>query len=126
MAHAILRGAVDQYGNHIPNYHFEDLVILAEMLDKRDLYNNSVIIDVNHSNSGKKFAEQPRISKEVMHSRRHSERLKKMVKGLMIESYLLDGQQDVSGNEFGKSITDPCLGWDASEKLVQDIAELVG
>ena len=125
LAHGILRGAVDHNGNHIPNYHFETLTIVAEMYNQRDLKNPAIIIDTNHSNSGKKYMEQPRIAKEVMHSRRLSGDLEKIVKGLLIESYLLGGSQDVSMNEFGKSITDPCLGWEDSERLVLDIAESI-
>ena len=123
LAHGILRGAVDHNGNHIPNYHYETLEIVASMYNQRGLKNPSIIIDTNHSNSGKKYWEQPRIAKEVMHSRRHSKELEKIIKGLLIESYLLEGSQDVSMNEFGKSITDPCLGWEASESLILDIAE---
>jgi len=123
LVHAVLRGAVDKEGRHIPNYHYEDLVKVAEMYQERELKNPTIIIDTNHSNSGKKFSEQPRIADEVMQSRNHSHVLKGMVKGFMIESYLLEGSQGPSGNEFGKSITDPCLGWDASEKLVLELAE---
>ncbi|MBN2038746.1 MAG: 3-deoxy-7-phosphoheptulonate synthase [Spirochaetes bacterium] len=123
LAHAILRGAVDHNGNNIPNYHYETLEIVASMYEKRSLKNPSIIVDTNHSNSGKKYKEQPRIAKEIMHSRKHSKYLEKIVKGLMIESYLLEGSQDVSMNEFGKSITDPCLGWEDSERLVLEIAE---
>ncbi len=126
LAHAILRGAMDHYGNHIPNYHYENLVILADMYKERELKNPAIIIDTNHSNSGKRYMEQPRISNEVMQSRRQSKKLEKIVKGLMIESYLFEGSQDITGNEYGKSITDPCLGWEESEKLVLDIAEQSG
>lgn len=124
LAHAVLRGAVDKEGRHIPNYHYEDLIKVAEMYQERDLKNPSIIIDTNHSNSGKVFSEQPRIAEEVMQSRNHSHVLKGMVKGFMIESYLLEGSQGANGNEFGKSITDPCLGWDATERLVSELAEI--
>jgi 3-deoxy-7-phosphoheptulonate synthase len=123
LAHGVVRGSVDRYGNHFPNYHYEDLVILAEMYLDRSLDNPSIIIDANHSNSGKKFREQPRIVMEVIRSAKFSSLLKKMVKGFMIESYLLEGAQDPSGDEFGKSITDPCLGWEDSERFVLELAE---
>ena len=111
-AHAILRGYVNKHGQTIPNYHYEDLSFLCECYAKRpDLANPAVIIDTNHSNSGKKHLEQVRIAKEVLHSCRHSEDIKKLVKGLMIESYIEDGAQKPDGSVYGKSITDPCLGW---------------
>lgn len=125
LAHSILRGAVDQNGNHIPNYHFEDLMKLAIQYEKRHLVNPAVIIDTNHSNSGKVYSEQPRIVFEIMQNRKFSKKLKRLVKGLMIESFLLEGSQGESGNEFGKSITDPCLGWEESERLIMDIAEFL-
>jgi len=124
LAHAVLRGSVDKNGRHQPNYHYEDLIKLAEMYQERELKNPSVIIDTNHSNSAKMFAEQPRIVMEIMQSRKHSDMLKGMVKGMMVESYLLEGAQGANGNEFGKSITDPCLGWDATERLILDLAEI--
>lgn len=124
LAHAIVRGAVDREGNHIPNYHFEDLEKTSLMYKSRDLENPAIIVDTNHSNSGKKYDQQPRISTEVMWSREHSEIIRGMVKGLMIESFLLDGAQSSDGDEFGKSITDPCLGWPKTEKLVMELAEL--
>ncbi|HTY44472.1 MAG TPA: 3-deoxy-7-phosphoheptulonate synthase [Patescibacteria group bacterium] len=122
-AHAILRGAITQYGRSIPNYHYEDMIRLAQMYRQRQLVNPAIIVDTNHANSGKVFTEQPRIAMEVMHSMRNSELLKDMVKGLMIESYLVEGGQDVTGSVYGKSITDPCLGWEDSEKLVLKLAE---
>jgi len=125
LAHGVLRGAMDRYGNHFPNYHYEDLILLAEMYLKRSLQNPSIIVDTNHSNSGKKFGEQPRIVMEVMRSLKHSDILRKLVKGFMIESFLLEGAQDPSGEEFGKSITDPCLGWEDSEKLILELAEFL-
>jgi len=125
LTHCILRGAVNPYGTTIPNYHYEDLVRLLEAYKKRNLMHPAIIVDTNHSNSNKKFLEQPRIAKEVMMSRQHSKTLKNKVKGLMIESYLVEGSQKISENVYGKSITDPCLGWQDSERLVRDLAELV-
>lgn len=124
-AHSILRGAMNQYGQYIPNYHYEDMIRLSDMYHKRQLVNPAVIIDTNHANSGKRFEEQPRIAKEVMRSIKSSRALKSLVKGLMIESYLVEGAQDVGGKVFGKSITDPCLGWDESRELVLKMAEFV-
>jgi len=125
LAHCILRGAMNQHGRYIPNYHYEDIIRLSEMYHKRDLVNPAVIIDTNHSNSGKKFEEQPRIALEVMRSIKESRGLKSLVKGLMIESYLVEGSQDVNGGVFGRSITDPCLGWSDSRKLVLRLAEYI-
>lgn len=122
LAHAILRGAVNQYGKSIPNYHFEDLHDLAENYEKRGLLNPAIIIDTNHSNSNKKFEEQPRIALEVLRNRAQSQTLRNVVKGLMVESYLYDGRQD-SLITPGKSITDACLGWKKTKKLIHDIAE---
>jgi 3-deoxy-7-phosphoheptulonate synthase len=124
LAHAILRGFVDRLGHTSPNYHFEDLNDLAETYEKSGLANPAVIVDTNHSNSGKKYLEQVRIAKEVMHSTRHSEKVNKLVKGLMIESYIEDGCQKVGEGVYGKSITDPCLGWAKTERLIFDLAEL--
>ena len=123
LAHCILRGAMDQEGKSIPNYHYEDMVKLAEMYLKRGFANPTIIVDTNHANSDKKFSEQPRIAMEVMESRRKSGLLKRMVKGLMVESYLVEGAQSINERTYGKSITDPCLGWEESEKLVFDLAE---
>lgn len=125
LAHAILRGYVNRHGEAIPNYHFEDLEHLYNAYDAMGLENMALIVDTNHSNSAKKYAEQPRICKEVLHSCRHSAHIHGMVKGFMIESYLEPGCQKVGEGIYGKSITDPCLGWEATEKLVKDIAELV-
>jgi len=122
-AHAILRGAVNTQGRNIPNYHYEDLIGLAREYEKRDLKNPAIIVDTNHANSSKRFFEQPRIAGEVLRSRRYDDVLRKMIKGLMIESYLEEGRQDVGGSVYGKSITDACLGWVDSEKLIYDIAE---
>lgn len=123
LAHAILRGYVDKFGRSHPNYHYEDLQNLLEEYNKSGLLNPAVIVDCNHNNSGKKFEEQIRIAKDVMHSRRHSQDIRKLVKGLMIESYLVDGNQQPGGCVYGQSITDACLGWDKSEKLVLDLAQ---
>lgn len=123
LAHTILRGATNKHGNSIPNYHYEDLNLLLEMYGKVDLKNPACVIDANHSNSGKQFEQQIRIVKEVMHSRRLNADIHSLVKGVMIESYIEEGCQKVGGGAYGKSITDPCLGWEASEKLIYDIAE---
>lgn len=127
LAHVILRGGVDKYGTCIPNYHYEDLELLAKLYSERDLKNPAIIVDANHSNSNKQHMEQIRIVKEVLHSRKLNETLKKMVKGVMIESYLVAGNQKIGQGEhiYGKSITDPCLGWEDSEKLLYTIYELV-
>jgi 3-deoxy-7-phosphoheptulonate synthase len=123
LAHCILRGAMNQEGKCIPNYHYEDMVKLAEMYRQRDLANPTVIVDTNHANSNKRFAEQPRIAMEVIESLKKSAALKEMVRGLMIESYLVEGAQNIDEMTYGKSITDPCLGWDTSRKLVLDLAD---
>ncbi|GAB4482937.1 MAG: 3-deoxy-7-phosphoheptulonate synthase [Thermodesulfovibrionales bacterium] len=125
LTHCILRGAVDPYGTNIPNYHYEDLMRLAEAYKKRNLQFPAVIVDTNHANSNKKFHEQPRIAKEIMRSRMHSKTLRSKVRGLMIESYLVEGSQKIGENVYGKSITDPCLGWEDSERLVRDLVEYV-
>ena len=124
LAHTILRGGVDKYGQTIPNYHYEDLMRLYDLYSKKDLQNPAVIVDVNHSNSGKQYKEQIRIVSEVLHSRRYNPDLKKMIKGVMVESYLEEGRQDISADMiYGKSITDPCIGWEDTEKLIYKIAE---
>ena len=123
LAHAILRGYVDKFGRSHPNYHYEDLQNLLEEYHKTKLVNPAVIIDCNHNNSGKQFLEQIRIAKDVMHSRRHSDEIKGLVKGLMVESYLVDGNQEPGGDVYGQSITDACLGWEKSEKLIFDLAD---
>ena len=126
LCHAILRGYVDKQGKSHPNYHFEDLYDLYETYQRSGLQNPAVIIDTNHSNSGKKYLEQPRIAKEVLHSCRYSPEVKSIVKGLMIESYIEDGTQKISDCEvYGKSITDPCLGWEKTERLIYDIADVL-
>ena len=124
LAHAILRGYVDSHGITHPNYHFEDLARLSSLYALSGLQNPGVVVDTNHCNSGKKFEEQIRIAKEVLHSTRHSEEIRTLVKGLMIESYLEDGCQKPDGGVYGKSITDPCLGWEKTERLVLDLADL--
>lgn len=123
MAHTILRGAVNKYGRSLPNYHYEDLNILLNLYNERDLKNPACIIDANHNNSNKQFEQQVRIVKEVMHSRKLSPDIHKLVKGVMIESYLEEGCQKIGEGIYGKSITDPCLGWEASERLIYDIAD---
>nr|WP_294492137.1 3-deoxy-7-phosphoheptulonate synthase [uncultured Mediterraneibacter sp.] len=124
LAHVILRGGVDKYGTCIPNYHYEDLVRLLEAYCQRELKNPAAIIDANHSNSNKQFHEQIRIVSEVLHSRNYNSELKKLVKGVMIESYLEEGCQKIDENRvYGRSITDPCLGWDDTERLIYKIAD---
>lgn len=125
LTHAILRGAINHYGQNIPNYHYEDLIRLSESYNKRKLQNPAIIVDTNHANSNKQFHEQPRIAREVMKSRQQSGVLQSIVKGLMIESYLVEGSQKINENIYGKSITDPCLGWADSEKLVMDLMEYI-
>ena len=124
LAHTILRGGVDKYGQCMPNYHYEECVRLWELYQKKDLKNPAAVIDTNHSNSNKKYKEQIRIVSEVLHSRRYNPDLKKMIKGVMVESYLKEGRQDISADMiYGKSITDPCIGWEDTEKLIYKIAE---
>ena len=124
-AHAILRGYVNRHGESHPNYHYEDLIFLYKMYKEKELKNMAVILDANHANSGKQYLEQIRICKEVLHSCRHSSEVNEMIKGFMIESYIEDGCQKVDGTVYGKSITDPCLGWEKSERLIYDIADLL-
>ena len=124
-AHAILRGYTNKHGNAIPNYHYEDLNLIYKMYTAKKLQNMSVIVDCNHANSGKQYLEQIRIAKEVLYSKRHSNDLNGFIKGLMIESYLEDGAQKIGDGVYGKSITDPCLGWDKSEKLIYDLADVL-
>ena len=124
-AHAILRGYVNKHGEAIPNYHYEDLNFLYEMYQKTDLKNPSVIVDCNHANSGKRYIEQIRIAKEIIHSMKHNDHISSLVKGLMIESYLEDGCQKAEEGVYGRSITDPCLGWEKTERLVLDLAEML-
>lgn len=123
LAHTILRGAVNKHGQSIPNYHYEDLELLHEKYSLLDLENPACIVDANHSNSGKRYYEQPRIVEEVLHSRQVSPAISELVKGVMVESYLLPGSQKINQHEFGKSITDPCLGWDETVRLFDRIAD---
>ena len=122
-AHAILRGYVDSSGRSVSNYHYEDLLRVEELYEKSSLTNPSIIVDTNHNNSGKKYLEQIRIAKDIVHSRNQNADIKRLVKGLMIESYLEDGAQSTGDHVFGKSITDPCLGWEKTEQLILDIAD---
>ena len=123
LAHAILRGAVDPLGRTLPNYHYEDLITLYDLYQKKNYQNPAVIVDANHANSGKKYMEQIRICNEVLHSCRHSKEIASLVKGFMIESYIEDGAQKIGEGVYGRSITDPCLGWEKSERLIYDIAD---
>lgn len=125
LSHAILRGYVNDKGQSFSNYHYEDLAHLAELYNQHsDLKNPAVIVDTNHANSGKKYLEQPRIAKEILHSCRHNGDIDKIVKGLMIESYIEDGAQKIGEGIYGKSITDPCIGWEKTERLIFDLAEV--
>ena len=123
LAHTVLRGATNKHGQNLPNYHYEDLNTLLSLYGERELKNPACVIDTNHSNSNKKFEQQTRIAKEVMHSRKLNADIHSLVKGLMIESYIEDGCQKVGEGVYGKSITDPCLGWTSTEKLIYEIAD---
>ena len=124
LAHVILRGGVDKYGTCIPNYHYEDLVRLLDMYEKMDLKNPGAVVDANHSNSNKQYKEQIRIVSEVLHSRKYNPALQRLIKGAMIESYLEEGCQSIDSHRvYGKSITDPCLGWEDTRRLIYKIAE---
>ena len=126
LTHCILRGSLNKYGVSAPNYHYEDLIRLYETYQEfPNLKNPAVIVDANHNNSGKKWDQQPRIVKEILHSMRHSDDVARLVKGVMVESYIEDGNQPVGGGCYGKSITDPCLGWEKTEKLLLEVAELL-
>lgn len=125
LTHAVLRGAVDVHGRSIPNYHYENLMGVAEGYMERGLENPVIVVDTNHSNSRKRYQEQPRIGLEVMQSRRNSDLLRDVVRGLMVESYLVEGSQKEYENTFGKSITDPCLGWEATSDFVLRLADIV-
>ncbi|HWQ89922.1 MAG TPA: 3-deoxy-7-phosphoheptulonate synthase, partial [Desulfitobacteriaceae bacterium] len=125
LTHAILRGAVDSYGRNIPNYHYEDLINIAKEYEEQELENPAIIVDTNHANSMKIYSEQPRIAREVLMSREYDILLQTMIKGLMVESYLVEGHQDIGDNIYGKSITDACLGWESSERLIYKVAESV-
>ena len=126
LTHVILRGSSNKFGESIPNYHYEDISRVIKLYEKEEgkYFNPAIVIDCNHSNSGKRFEEQIRIAKEILHSTRHNEDIYKYVKGLMIESYLVDGAQHQDDGVYGKSITDPCLGWEKTEKLVLELADL--
>lgn len=123
MAHAVLRGSVDKHGNNIPNYHYEDLSRLYDLYCNDGFKNPSVIVDTNHSNSGKRYMEQVRIANEVLHAMRNNKDIKKMVKGFMIESYIEDGCQKIEEGVYGKSITDPCLGIEKTKELILRMAD---
>lgn len=125
LVHCILRGALNKHGQSISNYHYEDLIQLVELYQQFDLLNPACIVDANHNNSGKKWDQQPRIVKEILHSMRHAEEINHLVKGVMVESYIEDGNQPIDGGCYGKSITDPCLGWDKTERLILEIADLL-
>ena len=125
LTHTILRGAVSKHGQCLPNYHYEDLELLYKLYQEQDIINPACIVDANHSNSNKRYKEQIRITKEVLHSRKHSAEIHDFVKGMMIESYLVEGSQKIGEHIYGKSITDPCLGWEDSERLIYEIAEIV-
>lgn len=122
LTHCILRGYVDQYGRNFPNYHYEEVKHLVKEYTERNLDNQAIIIDTSHANSNKRYKEQPRIAMEVIRNRNYDSELRKVIKGLMIESYLVGGKQGELGDVYGQSITDPCLGWEATEKLVREIA----
>ena len=123
LTHVVLRGAVSKHGQCLPNYHYEDLELLYSLYQERELLNPACIVDANHSNSNKRYMEQIRIVKEVMHSRKLSPDIHKLVKGVMIESYIEAGCQKIGEGIYGKSITDPCLGWEDSRRLIYDIAD---
>lgn len=125
LSHCVLRGSSNKHGQSIPNYHYEDLSLLLALYEQREIINPAAIIDANHNNSGKKFKEQIRIVKEVLHSRNLNPDIKNLVKGVMIESYLEEGCQKIGEGVYGKSITDPCLGWDDTERLLLEMAEMV-
>ena len=123
LTHTVLRGSVNKYGRSLPNYHYEDLNTLLSLYAERDLKNPACIIDSNHNNSNKQFKQQIRIVKEVMHSRKLNADIRALVKGVMVESYLIEGRQNIGDGVYGQSITDPCLGWEDTERLIYDIAE---
>lgn len=124
-AHAILRGYTNKHGQHLPNYHYEDLIRLCDFYDERELEHPAVVVDANHSNSNKNPFEQPRIMKDVLHSCKCNDRVSKLVKGFMVESYIEDGAQKIGGGCYGKSITDACLGWEKTERMIYEIAEIL-
>ena len=124
LAHAILRGYVNHFGTSMPNYHYENLRKVADMYGERNLKNPAIVVDCNHNNSGKKYMEQIRIAKDVMASRQYADDILHIVKGLMIESYIVDGNQKIGDGVYGKSITDPCLGWEKSRDLILSLADM--
>lgn len=124
LAHCVLRGSSNKHGQSLPNYHYEDLSLLLKLYEQREIINPAAIIDANHNNSGKQFKEQIRIVKEVLHSRALNPDIKKLVKGVMIESYIEEGCQKIGEGIYGKSITDPCLGWEDTERLLLEIADM--
>ena len=126
LSHAILRGYVNSLGQSFPNYHYEDLLRVDDEYNKRGLKNRAVIVDCNHANSGKKYEQQLRIAREVLNSMRYSDRINNLVKGFMVESYLVDGSQPVDGDTYGQSITDPCIGWQKTEELIMDVYSKLG
>jgi 3-deoxy-7-phosphoheptulonate synthase len=125
LGHAVLRGAIDHSGRNIPNFHYEHLMLVADEYEKRDLKNPAVIIDTNHANSMKQYREQPRIVFEALTNMRYSKTLRSLIKGFMVESYIMEGSQPLDGGVYGKSITDPCLGWEDTERLIFEIADMV-
>ena len=125
LAHAILRGYVNKQGISKPNYYYEDIMSLLDIYDSNKYLNPAIIIDTNHSNSGKKYLEQIRIAKEIVHYMKNNPKIKQAIKGLMIESYIEDGCQKLEEGTYGKSITDPCLGWEKTEKLIFDLYNLL-
>ena len=125
LAHAVLRGSVSKHGQCLANYHYEDLELLLNLYNERNIVNPAVIVDCNHNNSNKRFKEQIRIAKEVLHSRKANHDIYDFVKGIMIESYIEEGNQKIGDNCYGKSITDPCLGWNDTEKLIYDMADML-
>lgn len=125
LAHCVLRGSSNKHGQSIPNYHYEDLSLLLSLYEERNIVNPAAIIDANHNNSNKQYKEQIRIVKEVLHSRNHNPEIKKLVKGVMIESYIEEGCQKIGDGVYGKSITDPCLGWEDTERLLLEMTDLV-
>lgn len=124
LAHAILRGYENNHGQSMPNYHYEDIQLLFDLYEQKGFSNPAVIIDSNHCNSGKRPLEQPRIIKEVLSGCRYNEHIRKIVKGFMIESYIEDGAQKIDEHIYGKSITDPCIGWEKTERMIYEIAEM--
>jgi 3-deoxy-7-phosphoheptulonate synthase len=124
LGHAVLRGAVDHSGRNIPNYHYEHLMLMADEYSRRELKNPAVIVDTNHANSMKQYREQPRIAFETLTNMRHSAALRQLIKGFMVESYIEEGAQPLDGGVYGKSVTDPCLGWEDTKRLIFEVADM--